>query len=97
VLTLEWNQRALDFARQVTDGSANGLLPSLLLNVAHSTELTGDREGAHRGYEDAAVATVELANDGYGRFLRRGIEAGLKRTSDPDAPGISTPPTGRGS
>ena len=85
-LTLEWNQRALDFARQVTDGSANGFLPSLLLNVAHSTELIGDREGAHRGYKDAAAAAVALADDGYGRFLRRGIESGLKRTSDPDAP-----------
>jgi len=80
--TLEWNLKALSLAREVTDGSAIGFLPSLQLNVGHSYEMLGDYHEARRQYDQAADAATGLSEDGYGRFIRMGIEAGKRRIEE---------------
>jgi hypothetical protein len=79
---LSWNLKALELARMVEDGSTTGYLPSLLLNVAHSYEMLGDFIEAGKRYREAGTAAIGLVDDGYGRFVRIGIESGLQRIAE---------------
>jgi hypothetical protein len=76
---LGWNLKALELAQEVADGSTVGFFPSLLLNIAHSYEELGQLHEAGLQYDLAAKAAEELENDGYGRYVRMGIEAGRQR------------------
>jgi hypothetical protein len=81
--SLRWNLVALEQAGLVTgEEGIDGIYPSLHLNVAHAYEQTGDpadREKAMEHYLLAERACGALASDGYGRMIRKGIEAGLAR------------------
>jgi hypothetical protein len=89
--SLRWNLRALELAQEVVDDSAVGFVPSLLLNVAHSYEELGQLHEAGLRYDQAAKAAEELEDDGYGRYVRMGIEAGRQRVTGhvaKDAPSL---------
>ncbi|OLT12570.1 hypothetical protein BJF78_24250 [Pseudonocardia sp. CNS-139] len=80
---LEWDLRALRAAERLTDGraqehhaalSVRGFLPSLHLNLAADHTKLGDRDAALRHLAAAEAAVPALADDGYGRMIRGGID-----------------------
>jgi hypothetical protein len=80
--SLRWNLFALEQAALVTGEDIDVIYPSLHLNVAHGYEQTGDpahRAKALEHYILAERACDSLAADGYGRMIRKGVEAGLAR------------------
>lgn len=83
---LRWNEIALDAARAVKDGSADGFYASLYLNVGKSHEDLGALGEARRYYVLAAKAAEGLPDDPYGQVVRGGIARGLARTAEADEP-----------
>lgn len=80
---LEWDLRALRAARRLTDEraqrhhgslSVRGFFPSLHLNVAAAYAKLGNRKEAVQHLDAAEAALQALADDGYGRMIRGGIE-----------------------
>ena len=80
---LRWDERALAAAGDLTDERAQqydaalrvcGLLPSLHLNLADCLRRLGDLSGARRHLARAEASVDELADDGYGRLVRTGLE-----------------------
>ncbi len=80
---LRWDERALAAAGDLTDERAQqydaalrvrGLLPSLHLNLADCLRRLGDASGARRHLAQAGASVDELADDGYGRLVRTGLE-----------------------
>jgi hypothetical protein len=80
---LAWDLRALRAVERLTDErarrhhnslSVRGFLPSLHLNVAAGHAKLGDRESALRHLAAAEAAAPALADDGYGRGIRGGID-----------------------
>lgn len=76
---LEWDIRALNCAQTISDESIKGAFPSLYLNIAKGYEDLGDRQQALEYYRQARSYSSFLAEDGYGKMILSGIEAGLKR------------------
>ncbi|MBL7711167.1 MAG: rRNA adenine methyltransferase [Chitinophagaceae bacterium] len=76
---LVWDVRALACARAIHDDTAKGAFPSLYLNIAKGYEDLGDRQQAQEHYRMALSFASFLAEDGYGKMILSGIEAGLKR------------------
>lgn len=76
---LEWDTRALACARAIDGDAAKGAFPSLYLNLAKGYEDSGDRQKAEEHYQLALSFVPCLADDGYGKMILSGIEAGLKR------------------
>lgn len=54
--------------------------PSLYLNIAKCYEDLNDSDNAYSNYQLASSYTNYLADDGYGKMIRSGIEGGLTRT-----------------
>lgn len=77
--SLRWNLLALEQAGLVPGEEIAAIYPSLQLNVAHGYQLMGHRMLALAHYELAERACVSLPEDGYGRMIRKGVEAGLGR------------------
>lgn len=80
---LHWDLLALDAAEEVTDeqaaerdvpGGRLGLYPSLHLNVAEAYIKLGDEGAARQHYFAGREHLHLLADDDYGRRLRRGFE-----------------------
>ena len=80
---LSWDERALAAAGDLTDERAqrydaalrvHGMLPSLHLNLADCLRRLGDLSGARRHLARAEASVDELADDGYGRLVRTGLE-----------------------
>lgn len=78
---LMWDRRALAAADSIVkerpDASGLSVLslyPSLHLNLADVMLRTGDRDGARNHARLAQAASDALADDGYGRMIRAGIE-----------------------
>ena len=78
---LAWNRRALEAADEVGDDRVSSLYPSLLLNLGHSLEATGDPDGARELYLRARRWAEGLPGDAYGTMVLGGIEAGLGRVA----------------
>lgn len=76
---LHWDVTALQFAPCITDGSVNGALPSLYLNIGKCHEDLGELENARTNYEIGLEATAALPDDGYGQMIRSGLQNGLAR------------------
>lgn len=83
---LAWDRRALDAAGRIgrerpdtASLSVLSLYPSLHLNLADVLHRTGDIVGAHKHLQLAQQASDALADDGYGRMIRGGIEALVAR------------------
>ena len=83
LLTLQWNQVALDCAKRIEDGSANPFLPSLYLNLGKSHEDLGDTAMARRLYDCAADRIDPLPADAYRDIVQDGITRGLQRVAAP--------------
>jgi hypothetical protein len=80
---LDWDERALAAAGDLTDERAQqydaalrvrGMLPSLHLGVADCLRRLGDAPGARQHLAQAEASIGELADDGYGRLVRTGLE-----------------------
>lgn len=80
---LAWDLRALDAALRVTDGEAErhgqglsiaAFLPSLHVNLAEDYFKLGDVALSREHLELARGFVGALADDGYGRLIRGGIE-----------------------
>ncbi len=84
---LLWNQRALDLAHTVADSRVTQLYPSLLLNLGHSLEVTGDIARARDLYVRAEECCSNLPEGPYADLVRGGIVAALTRVKD--KPGAS--------
>ena len=76
---LLWDERALDHALKITDGSPNGYLPSLLLNIGKCHEELNNFKLALEYYHRACTYISFLSNDGYGNMIKSGISAGIAR------------------
>jgi tetratricopeptide (TPR) repeat protein len=60
---LEWNQKALAFAENVTDNSVVSFYPSLYLNMGKSYQELGDAAEAQKYYSLAAALGFEHQED----------------------------------
>ncbi len=85
---LHWNRVALAHADAVADERVQGFFPSLLLNIGHSYEITGDLPAARTHYELAAERVARLPAGPYGDMVRRAIANALLRVpaEGPDEP-----------
>ena len=83
-----WNQRALDLAHAVADSRVTQLYPSLLLNLGHSLEVTGDIAQARDLYVRAEESCSTLPEGPYADLVRGRIAAALTRVKD--KPGASS-------
>lgn len=81
--SLAWDVRALDAAGALTDERARqfhsslqvrGFYPSLHLNLADDYRRLGASGAAWRHLTEARARLDALADDGYGRLVRTGIE-----------------------
>jgi hypothetical protein len=84
---LTWNETALRLAEAVGDKRVEGFLGSLLLNVGRAHEDLGNLADAGRFYGLAADRAAALCSDGYGRMVRKGAAAGLRRLGVTHTPG----------
>ena len=55
------------------------IIPSLYLNIAKGLEDLGDFDKALKNYKLAASYTGHLAEDGYGKMIKSGINLGIER------------------
>ncbi len=78
---LHWNQVALDRALAAGEERSAAMLPSLYLNLGRSHELTDQPAAAAEAFRRASETAARLPDDGYGRMVRRGIDAGLDRVA----------------
>ncbi|MCD6066155.1 MAG: rRNA adenine methyltransferase [Bacteroidetes bacterium] len=78
---LKWDETALHYALQIKAEEVKGALPSLYLNIAKCYEDLGEKEKAFSQYKLALSFTHFLADDGYGKMIRSGIQNGLDRIS----------------
>jgi hypothetical protein len=76
---LEWDTQALNYAKEVSDEGIKGAFPSLYLNIAKGYEDMDDTQAAEDNYRLALSFVPFLQDDGYGKMILSGIEAGLKR------------------
>jgi tetratricopeptide (TPR) repeat protein len=79
---LQWNIKALEIALTVDSDTIKGAFASLYLNVANAYEQLADQENAVHYYKLAAEAIPQLTDDGYGKMIQKGIEAGLNRVQN---------------
>lgn len=78
---LKWDETALALAQRIDSPEIKTVFPSLYLNVAKCYEDMGNPERARKNYLLAQSFTHLLGEDGYGKMIRAGIEAGLQRVS----------------
>lgn len=76
---LKWDELSLELALKINDQSIKQSLPSLYLNVAKGYEDLNDFEKALENYQLALPFVGFLPDNGYGKMIRSGIEAGLIR------------------
>jgi tetratricopeptide (TPR) repeat protein len=76
---LEWDETALRHALKINDGSLNGSLPSLLLNIGKCHEDLNNIELARTYYMKAHAYISHLPDNGYGKMIRSGIISGIER------------------
>lgn len=76
---LAWDHKALGFAVSLNTPESRASMASLYLNVAKGHEDLGQFAVAATHYESAREHASNLQDEGYGRMIRSGIEAGLGR------------------
>ncbi len=76
---LKWNEISLSHAIAIGDEEVKAYYPSLYLNVGKSYEDMGDHAAAKQNYLTAKNYIAYLPDDGYGRMIAAGVEAGIKR------------------
>jgi len=76
---LKWNKISLGHAIAANDEEIKSCYPSLYLNVGKSYEDVGDYDAAKQNYLTAKSYISYLPDDGYGRMIAAGVEAGISR------------------
>jgi len=76
---LKWNKLSLAHAIAADDEAIKSCYPSLYLNVGKSYEDIGDHSAAKQNYLTAKSYISYLPDDGYGRMITAGIDAGISR------------------
>jgi tetratricopeptide (TPR) repeat protein len=76
---LLWDETALRHAEKINDGSLNGVLPSLFLNIGKCHEDLNNFEQARSYYMQAHQYIKYLPEDGYGKMILSGIISGIER------------------
>lgn len=79
---LRWNEVALNHALILNNNISETCYPSLYLNVGKSYEDIGNTVEATRNYLLAQSYIDKLPEDGFGKMLKSGIEAGLQRVQN---------------
>ncbi len=79
---LHWNLVALENARKTDHADLAPVYPSLYLNVGKSYEDLGNTREAVNYYLLAQSHFKDLADEGYGHMIRKGILAGLERLKE---------------
>ena len=78
-IELHWNLLALQHADAVNKETMLPYYPSLHLNIGKSYERLEDISAARKQYQLADSFAQYLTEDGYGKMIRSGINAALKR------------------
>jgi hypothetical protein len=95
---LMWDLRAIEAADLITDRRAAqagmtttvaGLYPSLHLNLGECYRKLEQLDLAREHLRRGLVATTALADDGYGRLVRTGLDRLSERLARPDDCGLS--------
>lgn len=81
---LEWNLVALAKSQSLPEAGVSEYLPSLHLNAGKSFEDLGRFSEAEKHYREANKYATTLADNGYGRMIKRGIQSGLERLAAVD-------------
>jgi len=76
---LQWNQIALDLARESSGDLVRGFYASLHLNLGRSHEALGNRELARQNYDLAETHLPAVPDGPYGDIVRGGVKAALAR------------------
>ena len=76
---LQWNQIALDLARESNEDLVRGFYSSLYLNLGRSHETLGNRELARQSYDLAETHLAAVPDGPYGDVVRGGVTAALAR------------------
>ena len=76
---LAWNERALQYAMAVQDGSVGGFYPSLYLNMGKSYEDIGRMEEALQYYRLAEERSVILPGSPYADVVQKALKRALSR------------------
>ncbi len=76
---LNWDEKALGYAQQVSDDSIKEGYPSLYLNIAKGHEDLNNPAQAREYYLLAQSFIPYLPDDGYGKMISAGIGQGLER------------------
>jgi len=79
---LHWDKTALSFALKMDEEGIHKVLPSLYLNIGKCFEDLDNAEEARTNYELALSFSSSLPEDGYGRMILNGINAGISRISE---------------
>lgn len=78
---LIWDERALHHALKINDEQMKAGYPSLYLNIAKCYEELKDFPKAKINYDLAKSFTHFLADDGYGKMIKAGINNGIERVA----------------
>lgn len=78
---LKWDETCLQLAKKLNDESVKTFYPSLYLNIGKCYEDLNEIENARTNYQLASSFAHYLPDDGYGKMIRSGIEAGIERVS----------------
>jgi hypothetical protein len=90
---LAWDLRALDAGLRCSDADAQqhsralsiaAFMPSLHVNLAEDYFKLGDKDRSRQHIASAREAVSHLADDGYGRMIRGGIERLARRLGPTD-------------
>jgi tetratricopeptide (TPR) repeat protein len=80
-LALYWNQKAMDCALRIIDGSGAEFFPSLYLNLGKSHEDLGNPQRAWELYQCAAGRLGYLPAGAYREIVEDGVRRGLQRVA----------------
>jgi hypothetical protein len=81
IAKLEWDERALGFAKEVSGEEIKSMYPSLYLNIGKCFEDLNNAQKAKENYHQAFAQSTVLPSEGYGKMIKEAIMAGLKRVS----------------
>lgn len=81
---LHWDVTALQHALCIADGSVNGALPSLYLNIGKCQEDLGELDKARANYASGLQAASALPEDGYGQLIATDSRTDVHAWGDTD-------------
>ena len=76
---MQWDNQALDFAKQLASETLAGFYPTLYLMIGKNYEDMGLRLKASEYYQSAYSAAIGLPNDSYGKTIKKNVLIALER------------------